>query len=353
MIDSPLFVMEREKLVANLGILAILQREAGIKILHTLKSFHEGEALEIMSEYISGFSAGNQNEIDTISSPIDSSHLHIYAPIFGDTQIEALAIQASSMSFNSMSQWARHSPVASQHCSVGLRINPELQIDQPRYCDPNRASRLGVPYRDFLLDIEQNPDIFDTLEGLHLHLFCTQGVDSLEYLLSHIAKEYHHILPGLKWLNLGGGHSLTSGGYQRDRFVSAICRFRASYPNLTIILEPGESVVKQTGYLQTTILDIIPSKPPIAILDTSIETHLLDIAITKQRPQIRGTTQQTSPYQYQISGMSCIAGDDIGIYYFDHPLQVGESIIIEDMMGYSMVKQTEFNGIERAGFRVV
>jgi len=352
-IQSPKFVMRRDRLQTNLEILAMLQRRTGIKILHTLKSFHESEALEIMSEYISGFSAGNQNELDTITSPKDSSHIHIYTPAFRDTDVESLAKRATTMSFNSIGQWMRHSSTASPHCSIGVRINPQLQIIQPHYCDPNKAQRLGVPYRDFLAEIESHPELWSTLEGLHLHLFCTQGVDSLRYLLEHITREYHHILPQLKWLNLGGGHNLTDDAYQHDEFITIISELQATYPNLTIILEPGESVVRQTGYLATTILDIIPSQPHIAIIDTSIETHLLDIAITKQSPQIRGTTKHKTPYQYQLSGMSCIAGDIIGVYHFEHPLHIGDTIIIEDMMGYSIVKQTEFNGIDRAGFEIV
>jgi carboxynorspermidine decarboxylase len=141
--------------------------------------------------------------------------------------------------------------------------------------------------------------------------------------------------------------------YDREGFVTLIQNFRALHPHLTLYFEPGESIVKDTGYFITTILDIIPGEIPIAILDTSIEAHLLDIAITGQKPTVRRSTAEKTPYCYQLSGMSCIAGDIIGDYCFKKTLQVGQRIIFEDMMGYTMVKQTQYNGIEKAGFRVI
>lgn len=369
MIDSisssdPVFVMNIAKLESNLSKISYLQEQTGVKILHTLKSFHEREALSMMLRYISGFSAGNQNEIDTIDFKkssqdlaIDNPHIHIYTPAFRTEEIESLSAQATTMSFNSLAQWQKYSHQASEHTSIGIRINPQLNIKQPRYCNPNISNRLGVPYRDFLSEIGSRGGVFadrlDILEGLHFHTLCSGDVANLKYILTHIQREYHQILPRLKWLNLGGGHRLTDETYQHDEFISLVSEFQARYPNLTIILEPGESVVKDTGHFSTTILDIIPHNPPIVILNTSIETHLLDIAITKQTPKVRHTSLQKTLYQYQLSGMSCIAGDDIGTYYFDTPLSVGDEVILEDMIGYSIVKQTQFNGMDRARFEMM
>ncbi|MEA2027867.1 MAG: carboxynorspermidine decarboxylase, partial [Campylobacterota bacterium] len=162
-----------------------------------------------------------------------------------------------------------------------------------------------------------------------------------------------HLLCNLKWLNLGGGHQLTNDNYDSEAFITTIKNFQAKYPHLGLYFEPGESVVKNTGYFQTTIVDIIPSSPPIIMLDTSIEAHLLDIAITKQKPTIRNSVEHKTPYHYQIVGKSCLAGDLMGEYYFEEALFVADKIVFEDMMGYTMVKQTEFNGIDRAGFGVV
>jgi carboxynorspermidine decarboxylase len=213
--------------------------------------------------------------------------------------------------------------------------------------------RLGVEHQTFLHNFTNHPVAFRHLEGLHFHLFCSQDLNGLKYLLAIIKKEFQEILPQLKWLNLGGGHRLTDSEYDREGFITLIRGFRTLHPHLTLYFEPGESVVKHTGCFITTILDIIPGEIPVVILDTSIETHLLDVAITGQKPAVRESSIQKTPYHYQLSGMSCIAGDIIGDYYFKKALQVGEKIIFDDMMGYTMVKQTQYNGIEKAGFRVI
>ncbi len=350
-LPSPCFVLEAEKLKANLCKLRYLQDQTDIQILHTLKSFHSREGLKIISEYLSGFSAGNQRELDKLHQ-IPSTHIHSYAPVFRPDEIKPLAFQSNTLSFNSLHQWECYTSSISTDSSIGLRINPQLTLKQPKYCNPNYTTHLGVPYQTFLQAYANDPKLFQALEGLHFHAFCSQGLNGLKYLLSHISKNYQEILPRLQWLNLGGGHQFTHTTYDTEGFITLINTFRSHYPHLLLYFEPGESVVKDTGYFSTTILDIIPGEIPIVILDTSIEAHLLDIAITKQKPIIRNTSIQQTPYPYQLSGMSCIAGDTIGTYFFEEALHIDDKVIFEDMMGYSIVKQTEFNGIEKAGFRV-
>ena len=354
MIDSyptPCFVLERHKLEANLARLSSLQDQTGVKILHTLKSFNSREGLEVIANSLSGFSAGNQCELDGLKN-IVYQHIHTYAPAFQSNEIETLAQHSNTMSFNSFKQWKSYSSIASKYCSTGLRINPQLTLRQPKYCNPNDTMRLGVPHQTFLQEIINNPDTFQYLEGLHFHVFCSQGLNGLKYLLAHITQNYKEVLPRLKWLNLGGGHQLTDEAYDHEGFIALINAFKSQHPRLTILFEPGESVVKNTGYFITTILDIVPAEIPIVILNTSIEAHLLDIAITKQKPAVKNTTLHSTSHHYQLSGMSCIAGDTIGDYYFDKALQTGDTILFEDMMGYTIVKQTEFNGIAKAEFRI-
>lgn len=348
-IPSPCFVMERDKLERNLKRLRYLQQHTGVKILHTIKSFNSIEGLKIIDSYLSGFSVGNQQELAIIDT-LKCDHIHSYAPYFYPNDIETIAQHSDTMSLNSLYQWQQYAELVTNISSVGLRINPQLTIKQPKYCNPNYTLRFGIPYRDFLQEIENRPKIFEHLEGLHFHVLCSQGLGGLKYLLSHIDKHYRGILPRLKWLNLGGGHQLTHDDYDRENFISTLDVFMNQYPHISIFFEPGESVVKQSGYLLTTIVDIIPAKVPIVVLDTSTESHLLDLAITKQRLKIRDTSNHTTPYLYQIAGMSCIAGDIIGDYYFHRELHRGENLIFEDMMGYTIVKQTEFNGIKKANF---
>lgn len=346
---SPCFVMESEKLYNNLAKLNFLERSTGVKILHTIKSFDSQDGVAIIGEYLSGFSIGNKNEYEKLKS-IERGDIHSYAPYFAPTDIEDIAEYSDTLSFNSLAQYERYAKACVGATSLGIRINAQLTLKQPKYCNPNYTLRFGLPYQEFLKRFAQTPDLFDALEGLHFHVFCSQGLGGLKYLFAHIEKNYHTLLPRLQWLNLGGGHQLTDDSYESEGFISLVQAFRVKYPHLSIYFEPGESVVKDTGYLLTTIVDIIPTKKPIVILDTSIETHLLDLAITKIKPKIRGASQKRGAHLYQLAGMSCIAGDIIGDYYFSTELKRGDKIIFEDMMGYSIVKQTEFNGIAKAGF---
>jgi carboxynorspermidine decarboxylase len=252
------------------------------------------------------------------------------------------------MSLNSLNQYKTYAKICTKHTSVGLRINPKLSLKQPKYCDSNQ-SRLGVDYKEFL----QNVSTLNYLEGLHFHPFCNQNVDAFATLMEHINTNYQDILPKLKWINFGGGQNFMDDSYETSKFISYVNRFRALYPNLRIYFEPASAVLYECGYFEATIMDIIQDDIPIVILNTSIEAHLLDIAITKQTPKIRNSSISPTPYQYELTGMSCIAGDIIGRYYFKTPLCVGDKIVFEDMLAYTMVKETSFNGIKQTSFVVV
>ena len=344
--SSPTFVLERGKLKANLAHFDALAKETGIVWLYTLKAFDALEGLEMIAEHFSGFSIGNHNEYTKVKTY--SKQLHSYAPAFYEEEVEILAKQSNTMSFNSINQWRRYAEQCSHHSSLGLRINPQLRLNQPAYCDSN-ISRFGVPYEDFL---EHYPT-FKKLEGLHFHALCHQNLPALEKLLGHIETHYQSILPKLKWLNLGGGQNFTDKAYDTKGFISCIQDFSRRYPHLTLYCEPGSAVVHECGYFECEVMDIIDAKTPTVILNTSIETHLLDVAITKQQPKVRGASDKTTPYHYTLTGISCIAGDLIGAYYFEKKLTIGDKIIFEDMLGYTMVKQTSFNGLRGVGFQTV
>ena len=335
--------MEKRKLDANLDYFKKLSHVTGIVWLYTVKAFHEQEGLAHIANTLDGFSIGNINEFKSIKKK-PYTHLHSYAPAYYDDEVETLAQKSTTLSFNSLTQWERHSDKCSQ-TSLGLRINPLLSLHQPQYCDTNK-SRLGVDYRVFL----ETYHTLTELEGLHFHALCHQNVSAFVKLIEHIRTHYQDILPKLKWLNLGGGQNFTHEEYNTDAFISAIKSFKADYPHLTLYLEPGSSVVHNTGYFESTVLDIIDN---IVILNTSTETHLLDIAITKQSPIVRNTSQIKTPHTYTLTGMSCIAGDEIGTYYFNEALAIGDKVFFENMMGYTLVKQTGFNGIDKARFELV
>ena len=350
--SSPCFVLQSQKLEKNLAILTELESKTSARFLYTLKCFHEKEGLDLIAQKLSGFSIGNENELSKVSS-YENKHLHSYAPAYYPYEVSALAKISQTMSFNSLSQWEKYAPLCASHSSLGLRINPKIQLNQPSHCDTSLShSRFGLSYSKFLLLFQSQKSLFKKLEGLHFHIFCYQDFSALNILLNHIKDQYKEVLPSLKWLNLGGGQNFTDPRYDKEAFIKAINDFHQEYPHIQLYFEPASSVLSHTGYFKSTILDIIPSTPNIVILDTSIETHLLDIAITKQEIFPKEASQSKSPYQYQISGMSCIAGDIIGTYYFPKALQIGDSLHFEDMLGYTLVKQTSFNGIHKVGFRL-
>jgi carboxynorspermidine decarboxylase len=343
--SNPTFILEKKRLEANLAHFEYLTKETGIKWLYTLKAFDKSEGLELIAESFDGFSIGNSNEYSKVKHHY--KNLHSYAPAFYEDEVETLAQESTTMSFNSLSQWQRYANKCAKHCSLGLRINPHLILKQPSYCDSN-ISRLGIDYNDFL---EQH-HTFKGLEGLHFHALCHQTLPALEKLFSHIETHYKSILPKLKWLNLGGGQNFTDKTYDTEGFIVLIQNFSNKYPHLTLYFEPGSAVVHNCGYFECTVMDIIESDTPILILNTSIEAHLLDVAITKQKPKVRDTSLIKTEYNYELTGMSCIAGDVIGKYYFKSKLKVGDKIIFEDMLGYTIVKQTSFNGLKEVRFKI-
>ncbi len=348
--QTPCFVMEKKKLDANLEIFTTLQEKTKIVWLYTLKCFNEEEGLTHIANVFSGFSIGNLNELSKTKT-LPCKYLHSYAPAYDEKEVEDIAKASSTMSFNSLTQWECYNEKCSTYASLGLRINPKLSLKQPSYCDASsQNSRFGIDHGKFIDMYQSNKELFKNLEGLHFHAFCHQEVPALDSLLSHISQTYKDILPKLKWLNLGGGQNFTDPSYDLDSFIKVMNNFQKKYPQLTLYFEPGSTVVNDTGYFECTILDIIDNSPSIAVLNTSIETHLLDVAIIKQKLSVRGTSKTKTSYMYELTGVSCIAGDIMGVYYFDAPLEIGDTIVFENMMGYTLVKQTDFNGIEKAKF---
>ena len=347
---SPCFVMEKKNLDANLEVFTTLKEKTDITWLYTLKCFHEPDGLHYIANTLSGFSIGNLNEFSKAKTS-SYEHIHSYAPAFYESEVMALADASNTMSFNSLTQWIKYNDSCAPYSSLGMRLNPKLTLEQPAHCDASSAnSRFGMDYQIFIEVYEENESTFEHLEGLHFHTFCHQELSALKSLLEHISNSYTAILPKLKWLNFGGGLNFTNPTFDLDGFVETINTFQDTYPHLQLYFEPGSTIVHETGYFTTTVLDIIEDSPAKVILDTSIESHLLDIAITKQTLNVRGTSDTQTPYMYELTGVSCIAGDILGTYYFDAPLQVEDNVIFENMMGYTLVKQTKFNGIKKAEF---
>ncbi|MDQ7085651.1 MAG: hypothetical protein Q9M36_12390 [Sulfurovum sp.] len=330
------------------------ERQHNIVWLYTLKCFHEPQGLALIASVFSGWSVGNVEELSHIlalDKTLKNAHKHSYAPAFYPHEALPLAKASQTMSFNSLSQWDSYAETLASWTSLGLRINPKLQLKQPSYCDSSHAqSRFGVDTQKFQEAYQQNPTRFKVLQGLHFHAFCHQETPALAQLFAHILLHYTWLLPSLQWLNLGGGQNFTADDYDSIMFHETIEDFEIQYPHITLYFEPASSVVENTGYFRCSILDIIDADIPKVILNTSIETHLLDVAITQRTLEVRGTSSTPTAYTYELTGMSCIAGDSLGVYHFDSPLEQGDTLIFDNMIGYTLVKQTTFNGIQKAPF---
>ncbi len=335
--SSPRFECDLQALEQNLKMLRRLSQESGIYTLHALKAFALPQTFALIRKYLSGASASSLHEA-RLAKKI-GGEVHTYTPAFKSETFEEIANLSDKVIFNSLSQWERFSSTC--NASMGLRLNLQLDVDIPEHCNPNRRySRLGITH------LERIPK---EVEGLHVHALCSQNVEGFLNILHTLETRYD--LSALQWLNLGGGHALTNNTYRHDRFIEQTQNFLKRHNHLKLYIEPGEAVVKNCGTLVATVLDIVRNEIDIAILDISVEVHLIDVMLTKQSPKVKGASQEGA-YMYQLGGISCAAGDIISTYRFDVPLHVGDEIVFEDMMAYTLVKQTRFNGVEGAAVAV-
>jgi len=270
--------------------------------------------------------------------------VHTFAAAYSRRDMETLLRFSDVIVFNSFSQWRRFKPVieaAERPLACGIRVNPEHSEGKVRLYDPSApGSRLGVLRRHF------EGDDLDGITGLHFHTLCEHNADALVRTLAAFERKFGEFLPAMKWVNFGGGHHITRADYDVDLLCRCILDFKARYP-LQVYLEPGEAVALNAGFLVASVLDVVQNDLPIAILDISVPTHMPDVLEMPYRPDIVGAALPgEKPYTCRLGGVSCLAGDVVGEYSFDAPLQVGQKIVFLDMAHYSMVKTTTFNGVQ-------
>jgi len=339
-LPSPCFVCEEEKLEKNLQLLDRIQKEASVTILLALKGFSMYSTFDICKKYLKGCCASGLNEA-ILAKEEFGGEIHTYSPAFKPNEFEEISKISNHIVFNSFSQLELYKKQIKSKNSVGLRINPEcstVNVDLYNPCGLN--SRLGITKKECK---EVLPLI---VEGFHFHALCEQNVDALKLVLDKFETNFKHYFKELKWINFGGGHHITRQDYDVDGLINLLKEFKSKYPHLNIYLEPGEAIGWQTGYLEATILDIVQNGMEIVILDTSAECHMPDTLAMPYRPDIRnGDIAYKREFTYKLSGNTCLAGDIIGDYSFDKELKIGDKIILEDMIHYTMVKTTTFNGI--------
>ncbi|MEA1879107.1 MAG: carboxynorspermidine decarboxylase [Campylobacterota bacterium] len=342
-LPSPCWILNEEKLQNNLNILAYIKAQTNAKILLALKGFALWKSFPMLSPILDGCCASGIHEAK-LASETFQKEVHTYAPAFKEEEIAEIATLSEHIVFNSPHQFHQFSKKVKSYnpnISLGLRINPEYSESPKEIYNPcGLYSRLGTTLANF------DETLLDTCDGLHFHALCEQDADALALVLEHFEKKFGHYITQMKWINFGGGHHITRKGYDVEKLIRIINHFKEKY-NVQVYLEPGEAVAWESGTLVGTVLDIVDNGMQIAILDTSAEAHMPDTIIMPYRVEVRGAGKAgEKAHTYRLAGNTCLAGDIMGDYSFDLPLNIGDKIIFEDQMHYTMVKATTFNGIK-------
>ncbi len=356
-IKTPAYVIDKKKLRQNLEILQRVQKESGAKILLAQKAYSIYQTYPLISQYLTGATASGLYEAKLAHEEMNGENTenHVYEPAFGDEEMVELCEICDHIVFNSINQLEHHRPVwekavSEGKVSVGLRINPEFSTqDTHEIYDPcAKGSRLGICLRDMPQELPQG------VEGLHFHTLCEQGFEPLETTFLKVEREFGRFFPEpmkdnsnkIKWINLGGGHHITREDYNIEGLTNLVKYIRQTY-GIEVYLEPGEAIALEAGYLVTTVMDIVKTEMmPVLILDTSAACHMPDVLEMPYRPPLRDSEEAGElPFTYRLSSRTCLAGDIIGDYSFDHEIQIGDRLVFEDMAIYSMVKNNTFNGM--------
>lgn len=342
-IPSPCYVLEEKLLRKNLELINRVQTESGAEIILALKGFSMYKMFPMVKKYLSGATASSLNEARLIVEEMGCL-AHTYCPAYKPEEFEQILGYSSHISFNSMNQYKQFKSQvekSEKKVSMGLRINPQYaEVSTDMYNPCVVGSRLGIT-REALGDT-----LPEGIEGLHSHTMCENDSYVLERTLVHIEEKFGDLLHQIKWLNLGGGHLMTREGYDHTHLISTIKRLKSTY-NIDIILEPGSAIAWQTGYLRSRVLDIVDAQGiDVAILDISFAAHMPDTLEMPYKPKVWGATDavQGKP-TYRLGGMTCLAGDYMSEYSFEKPLEIGDTVIFDDMIHYTMVKTTTFNGV--------
>jgi len=357
-IQTPCYVIDEHLLRNNLKLIKQVKDAAKIDILVSLKAFSNWGIFPIFKEYGFGASASSLHEARLASEELGVK-AHTYSPAYEEKHITDILRYSSHISFNSINQLQRYMKRASQHgVSIGLRVNPEFSDTAYDIYNPcNPGSRFGITAEQLGDGVPQG------VEGFHFHALFEADSFALEKILAVFLKKFGKFIPRLKWVNMGGGHLITGKDYDIEHLIKILIDFKNKH-DVKIILEPGSAFTYQTGYLVSTILDIVENKGiKTAILDVSFTCHMPDCLEMPYKPLILGAIdERAGKPTYRMGGVSCLAGDYMGDWSFDTELKPGDKIIFDDMIHYTMVKTTMFNGVghprigiwdERSGLRLI
>ena len=347
-VQTPMYIVEENLLRGNLSLIRDVAQRADIEIILAFKAFALWKTFPIIREYVSSTTASSLSEARLAYEEFGTP-AHTFSPAYTDSEIGQIAECSSHLTFNSLSQYERMAAKARSangNLSFGLRVNPEYsEISTLLYNPCAPGTRFGVPADKLPATLPAD------IEGFHCHCHCESGSDVFQRTLVHIEDKFSKWFPQLKWINFGGGHLMTRNDYDVKLLVSMLKEFHKRYPWLKVILEPGSAFAWQTGVLVAQVVDIVEDKNiKTAILDVSFTCHMPDCLEMPYQPEVRGAEsvemeRATDKNTYRLGGNSCLSGDFMGSWRFDHPLEIGEKLIFEDMIHYTTVKTNMFNGI--------
>ncbi|MBR4713215.1 MAG: carboxynorspermidine decarboxylase [Paludibacteraceae bacterium] len=343
-IPSPAYVVDEVRLRKNLSLIKSVKERSGADIILAFKAFALWKLFPIVREYIPYSTASSLSEARLAYEEM-GNYAHTYSPAYTDEEFAEIASLSSHITFNSIQQYERRKAEIEgfdRHISCGIRVNPEIsQVETDLYNPCAPGSRLGVTVEQF------GGKLPEGIEGFHCHALCESSSYEFEKLMQAFEEKFAQFLPQLKWVNFGGGHLMTRKDYDVEHLIKIVQGFRSRYPWLKVILEPGSAFAWQTGELVSTVVDIVENHGiKTAILNVSFACHMPDCLEMPYKPAILGATDEVEGKPtYRMGGNSCLSGDFVGSWSFDHELQVGEKIVFMDMIHYTTVKTTLFNGV--------
>ncbi|BAJ59092.1 carboxynorspermidine decarboxylase [Helicobacter pylori] len=387
-IPTPCYVLESERLEKNAKILEIVRQQSGAKVLLALKGYAFWREFGILRQKLNGCCASGLYEaklaFEEFGGRESQKEICVYSPAFKETEMSAILPLATSIIFNSFYQYATYKDrildknkqlenLGLSPIKMGLRINPLYSEVTPVIYNPcSKVSRLGITPSGFEKGVKEHG--LEGVSGLHFHTHCEQNADALCRTLEHVEKHFKPYLENMEWVNFGGGHHITRSDYDVNLLIQTIKDFKERYHNIEVVLEPGEAIGWQCGFLIASVIDIVKNDQEIAILDASFSAHMPDCLEMPYRPNIlkisvendeelveveKGENQ--GAFSYFLGGPTCLAGDFMGSFSFDTPLKRGDKIVFQDMLHYTIVKNNSFNGVplpslarlDQQGFKIL
>ncbi len=387
-IPTPCYVLESERLEKNAKILEIVRQQSGAKVLLALKGYAFWREFGILRQKLNGCCASGLYEaklaFEEFGGRESQKEICVYSPAFKEAEMSAILPLATSIIFNSFYQYATYKDrildknkqlenLGLSPIKMGLRINPLYSEVTPAIYNPcSKVSRLGIVPSEFEKGVKEHG--LEGVSGLHFHTHCEQNADALCRTLEHVEKHFKPYLENMEWVNFGGGHHITRSDYDVNLLIQTIKDFKERYHNIEVILEPGEAIGWQCGFLIASVIDIVKNDQEIAILDASFSAHMPDCLEMPYRPSILKVSvendeelvevekgENQGAFSYFLGGPTCLAGDFMGSFSFDAPLKRGDKIVFQDMLHYTIVRNNSFNGVplpslarlDQQGFKIL